>query len=832
MNFWIHNPLLQDKICTARSSLLLLIACCSMSLLISNHAFAQYSAGNSGNSSYSFEQYYADIDATERGGGTWGDILQMNVSIQGSEALFTITSKKGPFYNTNSVSIRSGSHDGTVVIAGTIPSGSEAAQLRLNLDTVPSFPHRFFATITNDVGYAWVGYIQIRKNEAATGEVISNPQENIRADASSSVLSSAVSRVNNGPQRPLIDEAPERTVKNATINIAVTAGKVKSNDMVRVQCTASSSDNTLSNPYRSDWIYSGETIAVPLTFHVAGTQAIFCNTQDRQGETSSLSQRTIIVAPGQTFSTSPVREPAPVVPEPEPVPSPVFAQPLPPRTPIATPVPVPVPVPVPNSTPLFTPTPRPIPSNLPIRRRVTSTPAPIMKVPDTGRVNAQVSVKLTAGYDPQNKDLVRIHCTAEDSNRTNDDFYQSDWLPPKGKAKGTFVFYSPGEKNIYCTSYGRQGVISAAARSTISIRLANQAPNPPRISDRPYDAQLGEMIYIPVTAGSDVDSEQVRVKCSAEDSSITKNLPYISKWVPPLSEVNVALSFYTPGNKELTCITVDKKKAKSNKVTRKIHVHTPQYNQPYNQQYNQIYNKPYSKPYNTPYQQEDNQRNYQQEDYQQNNQQSNQQSNQQNNRWGNQQSNQQYGNQQYGSDYNFSKQSVAPSSSQGKDCPCTQNQAPSFSQQNRTTVLQASAKQPDLKGRVVFKSNQTPVQTAMVKILDAMSGRVYLAMTDYKGEFTFDFDQKNFTGQIQATKEENTSSIREMQLSANNPRAITLEIIDSVPTTVQSTQPRWPTQQTQQQQAAPAPAPAQWPVQQTMPPVRSTPAQNSVWQFN
>lgn len=816
MNFWINNHLLQDNMRTVRSSLLLLIACCSM--VISNNAFAQYSAGNS---SYSSQQYYADIDATERGGGTWGDILQMNIRIQGSEALFTITSKKGAFYNTNSVSIRSGSHDGTIVVAGTIPSGSEAAQVRLNLDTVTSFPHRFFATITNDVGYAWVGYIQIRKNEAATGEAIPNPRDNIRSDSSSnsSTRSSADvgPRVNNGPQRPMISETPERTVKNKTVNIAVTAGKVQSSDMVRVQCTASSSDNTLSTPYRSDWIHSGATITIPLTFHLAGTQAIFCNTLDSNGETSSLSQRTIIVAPEQTFSTSPAPRsnismftPEPNR-EPEPIPTPRFTpQPAPTRTPTPIAIPTPIPVPVPNSASLFTPTPRPIPSNLPIRRRITSTPVPIMKVPDSGRVNSQVSVKLVAGYDPQNKDLVRIHCTAEDSNRTNDDFYQSDWLPPKGKAKGTFVFYSPGEKNIYCTSHGRQGVISSAARSTISIRFANQAPNPPHISDRPYDAQLGEMIYIPVTAGADSNNDQVRVKCFAEDSSITKKLPYISKWMSPLSKVDVALSFYTAGNKEITCITIDQKKAKSNKVTRKIHVHSPQYNKPYNQQYNQIYNKPY--------QQEDNKRNYQQ-NYQQDNQRNYQQSNQQD-RWGNQQSSQ-----QYGSDYNLSKKSVAPSSSQGEDCPCTQNQAPSFSQQNRTTVLQASAPQPGLRGRVVFKSNQTPVQNAMVKILDAMTGRAYTAMTDYKGEFTFDFEKKNFKGQIQATKGEKTSSIREMQIYANTPRAINLEIIDNVPTAVQSSQPKWPTQQAQQV------APAQWPVQQTAP-AKSIPAQNSVWQFN
>lgn len=104
-----------------------------------------------------------------------------------------------------------------------------------------------------------------------------------------------------------------------------------------------------------------------------------------------------------------------------------------------------------------------------------------------------------------------------------------------------------------------------------------------------------------------------------------------------------------------------------------------------------------------------------------------------------------------------------------------------------------------------------------------MSGKAYTAITDYKGEFTFDVDQKDFKGQIQATKGENTSSIREMQIYTDNPRAINLEIIDSASTPIQS-QPKWPVQQT---------APAKWPVQQTAPakwPVQQTaPAQNSVW---
>ena len=130
MNSLMNKKQLLNNIRTARSSLLLLIVCC----FIGNDALAQYPYP--GSTSYSSPQYRADNDATDSGGGTWGEILQMNVRIEGSGAMFSITSKKGAFYNTNSVSIRSGSHNGPVVVTGKIPPGSEAAELQLDLDTL------------------------------------------------------------------------------------------------------------------------------------------------------------------------------------------------------------------------------------------------------------------------------------------------------------------------------------------------------------------------------------------------------------------------------------------------------------------------------------------------------------------------------------------------------------------------------------------------------------------------------------------------------------------------------------------------------------------------
>ncbi|CAK8723674.1 Carboxypeptidase regulatory-like domain-containing protein [Candidatus Electrothrix laxa] len=744
MNSLMNKTQPQNNTRIAWSRLLLLIAC--YCLVIGNNASAQYLDS----SLYSSAQYQADIKTTDSGGGTWGEILNMNARIEGSGAIFSITSKKGPFYNANSFSIRSGSHTGPIVAAGKVPSGSKAAQLRLDLSAVTSFPHQFFATITNNIGYAWVGPIQISKKETAVSAPPvpwDDPQPN------------------SGPQRPLISESPESTTINTVVTVAVTAGQTHSNDMVRVQCTASDSENTPNNPYRSGWIYSGDTINVPLTFHSTGTQAIFCNTLDGQGTTSSLSQRTITVTLGQSspafhvprreFSSTPA---APVL-----------------RRDLAGSAPVPAPSPV--------------------RRRITSTPAPLVKAPDQGAVNTPISITLIAGHDPQNRDLVRIGCTADNSNRTAAEPYLSDWLPPEGKTKAMFTFYSPGEKNIYCTSLSRQEVASPSTRKTINIQSTNRTPSQPEISPYPDTTNSGKTTYISVTAGSDFDGDMVKVQCSAADSNITGSSPYISDWVRPQSIVTADLVFYTPGNKEITCVTIDRENAKSDKTTRKLHVHNSQYSPRYN------------------------------------------------------------------SNYNFNDTSStfsATKNSSAESCGCQQNDTSSFPMKsnarqeditfnqpyipeysnpkysnpeypNRQNVFQAPEPQPDLKGRVVYRSNGSSVQNALIKIWDAVSGRAYTATTDYNGEFTLNFIQKNLTGQIQATKGADTSVIREVQIKADKPTIIDLIIMDRAPAqSTQPTQTQWSTKQ-----AAPAqPTQRQWSPQSQWPAKQAAPAHNSVWQFN
>ncbi|WPD23294.1 MAG: hypothetical protein SD837_01775 [Candidatus Electrothrix scaldis] len=728
MNSLMNTKKLQNNKRIARSALLSLIVCCFM--VISHNAFAQYQP---------------DIEATDSGGGTWGEILRMNVRIQGSGAIFSITSKKGPFYNTNSVTIRSGSHDGPIVVAGKIAPGSEAANLQVDLDAVPSFPHRFFATITNNIGFAWVGPIQISKNVTAITEPV--PWED------------TPSNVAPQPQRPIIDESPDKAEVDSVVNIAVTAGQNHTNDMVRLQCTASSSDTSPSSPYRSGWVYSGDTIKIPLTFHSTGTQVIFCNTLNNQGETSSLSQRTIIVTPAQRFAITPpaprnnISTPAAPMAIPA---TPRFTDSrprmyTPPVTPSAPATQPNYTAPKPNfSTPApnYSETP---PPSTPARRRITSTPVPLVEVPDQGPVNTPISIKLTAGLDPQNRDLVRIGCTASDSDRTPDNPYLSDWLPPEGKAEGTFTFYSPGPKTIYCTSYSRQGVTSPSTNRTLNVQYANQAPEAPVISEYPYTTEPGRTTYITVTAGGDPDGDQVQVKCSATDSSITGNSPYLSEWVAPKATVSASLTFFTAGNKEITCISIDSKDAQSSPTTRKIHVHTSQY----------------ASTHRTP-------------------------------------------------DYNFNNRSSASSNAAAaQDCGCDQKKKaqeeidfnqpyiPGFPIPNRQNTYEPPKRQADLSGRVVYRSSGRPAQNALVKFWNPMSGQTYTETTDFNGSFEFNFLHKNLTGQLQATKGADASVIREVQIKPAEPVFLDLTIMDSTPAPAPAPQQSyWPSKQATQ----PAPA--------------------------
>ncbi|MCI5143510.1 MAG: carboxypeptidase regulatory-like domain-containing protein, partial [Candidatus Electrothrix sp. ATG1] len=126
---------------------------------------------------------------------------------------------------------------------------------------------------------------------------------------------------------------------------------------------------------------------------------------------------------------------------------------------------------------------------------------------------------------------------------------------------------------------------------------------------------------------------------------------------------------------------------------------------------------------------------------------------------------------------------------------------------NRSSVFQTpKLHQPDLKGRVFYRSNGMPVHNAMIKFWDVLSGKSYTATTNYNGEFEINFIQKNLTGQIQATKGADTSAIREVRIKADKSALIDLTIMDKP--SVQQPQTQWPANK------------------------QASPPRNSIWQFN
>jgi len=234
--------------------------------------------------------------------------------------------------------------------------------------------------------------------------------------------------------------------------------------------------------------------------------------------------------------------------------------------------------------------------------------------------------------------------------------------------------------------------------------------------------------------------------------------------------VGASLAFFTAGEKEITCITVDSKDAQSSPATRKIHVHNSGYTSS-----------------GTP-----------------------------------------------APGYNFNNRPDASNSSAVQNCPCQhQDKAqqetqegidfnrpyiPGYPTPDPQSMYQPPKRQADLSGRVVYRSSGRPVRDAMIKLWNPVSGQAYNTGTDGNGVFEFNFMQKDLTGLIQAAKGNETSVIREVQIKPDQPAVIDLTIIDSAPAA-----PATPLPQSQSQSSP------YWPPSgQATPPARN----NSVWQFN
>jgi hypothetical protein len=190
---------------------------------------------------------------------------------------------------------------------------------------------------------------------------------------------------------------------------------------------------------------------------------------------------------------------------------------------------------------------------------VTANRAPtvptINSSPSSARVGTTVSVSVTRGTDPDG-DLVKVRCTAQDSNRTDANPYDSGFGTGGTSVTASFIFSTTGTKTIWCASFDEDGAGGTTSQRTISI-TANQAPTIPTISNSPSNALVGATINIAVTRGTDPEGDQVKVRCTAQDSNRTDASPYDSGFSTGGTSATASFIFNATGTKTIWCASFD-----------------------------------------------------------------------------------------------------------------------------------------------------------------------------------------------------------------------------------------------------------------------------------
>jgi len=110
--------------------------------------------------------YEAVQSCTERGGGTWGAILRMCVTISGDVGRFEVTKSDGSsFVSAGTMYLKVGTREswGFAHEAQTINGGVYSVRLGDNFSQWPDFPKDYFARFeSEEPGVAWVGPIRIK----------------------------------------------------------------------------------------------------------------------------------------------------------------------------------------------------------------------------------------------------------------------------------------------------------------------------------------------------------------------------------------------------------------------------------------------------------------------------------------------------------------------------------------------------------------------------------------------------------------------------------------------------------------------------------------------
>lgn len=218
--------------------------------------------------------YSASPTSTTTGGGTWGSILRMSVSISVTQATFTITKQSGTFTSSGTMYLKEGSPTGTTRASKSVSAGASSVSIPLTLSSLTGYPKSFYARYESSAGgHAYVGPITI-------------------------------SFTNSAPSVPSISSSPSSVLVGNTVSISVTRGTDPNGDRVKVRCTAQDSNRTDASPYDSGFGTAGTSATATFTFSAAGTKTIWCASFDEYGAGGqTTAQRTISVTANRPPST-------------------------------------------------------------------------------------------------------------------------------------------------------------------------------------------------------------------------------------------------------------------------------------------------------------------------------------------------------------------------------------------------------------------------------------------------------------------------------------------------------------------------------------------------
>lgn len=217
--------------------------------------------------------YTPSPTSTTTGGGTWGSILRMSVSINVTEATFTVSKQSGTFTSSGMMYLKEGSATGTTRASKSVSAGTSSVSIPLSLSNLSGYPKSFYARYESSAGgYAYVGPITI-------------------------------SFTNSAPSVPSISNSPSSVLVGNTVSISVTRGADPNGDRVKVRCTAQDSNRTDASPYDSGFGTGGTSATATFTFSAAGTKTIWCASFDEYGAGGQTAQRTISVTANRAPST-------------------------------------------------------------------------------------------------------------------------------------------------------------------------------------------------------------------------------------------------------------------------------------------------------------------------------------------------------------------------------------------------------------------------------------------------------------------------------------------------------------------------------------------------